>query len=1138
MVRGRFFLLLAGVLAVAASLTTLVSSCSQTPTNVPVRTFELAQKMDVVCMNVLDESGQTLSDPVPVREDECAPVPINVDGGALPNHLFGTVTQLARGELAVVDLTNGNVVDEDKSTPGINFIPVGLQPTDVVVAPDGQMTFVSSADPQKPAIYAIPSARLLGDSTGPSPKPPLELTDLFACALPQPPAALTVAPTASGGYVVLAMLEAFAGQGANIAAIDPGPMLGGAQLEGGEPDAASIAGGLLPCKVLGATGLTSNLPKSWTPGPAWPDGVPYADAGIAPDAEPSPGPSCATSPQPTTPEGGLPLPPTFGSLDPPNPKAMAMRDDVPLLYVSDQSVPIIHVIDVSDPTNPREQAPLLATSIVEPRRRVILGAIAISPPTHDYKRYLYAVDSSDFVSSVIVFDITDPVASPHVPMQRPHPELNPFSPPDRLWFSAPVSTLAFVQHDWSLPSPSEGTSPIHQYTGLLCNPSHAAHPNPTDFDDRGAYYRADQAGLIQTNGTLASFPYRLRGVFAFVTLSNGVVVTVDIDDWDAPCRRPDPMDGTNVLGSLDVPEPDGGSDANPYGVPQSYTADVPGTNGTSQEQFFPVSAPNRVRSNFILRNDPVTTGVHIPYVISAPTLYDVNGATVPTNVVSSPLLMPAPLPPGFVDYDYLSNPIAPDPTTPTFSNAALESASGQSAAGSVALVPGPNTSGAGVRLSFDDPTAHQDQDWTTTYEGALPSVTNIDMDIASYDGYQTLILATGALNPDEDAGADASVDASFSSALSPSPGFCARGVEDWDVGQARANAVVAAIAAAKLTAPGTGALASAENPTLPQWTTDYVEIADDLLGPDDPYWAIPSSDAQDCWDGSGLEDDRNAGISTSPNAAARYQSCATLYGADGEDAAPEGSGSVADLYYARDLPILQAYDDHLVLGRFGWYTKDSTGNDVSEQPTNRVVVPGDASNPPFLKQIRCCFHHQATFKVRTGGEWLTVGSTTGLLHHVQTDPATSRCVLGCDPREVLENARSFDIPWAQFTQPPPYTSPQTPTCNPPPLGAQLDRNSVLAMRNPMFSFVTWSGCDSLLGNDHTETARDLQWKFSIRGGFTPVTVSLSQNTNTAVSPQSMRFIDSTGQLAVVDGAQQGLILIDLNTLQFAHNPYY
>ena len=36
----------------------------------------------------------------------------------------------------------------------------------------------------------------------------------------------------------------------------------------------------------------------------------------------------------------------------------------------------------------------------------------------------------------------------------------------------------------------------------------------------------------------------------------------------------------------------------------------------------------------------------------------------------------------------------------------------------------------------------------------------------------------------------------------------------------------------------------------------------------------------------------------------------------------------------------------------------------------------------------------------------------------------------------------------------------------------------------------------------------------------------------------MKFIDSLGQLAVVDGAQQGLVLIDLNTIGFAHNPYF
>jgi len=451
---------------------------------------------------------------------------------------------------------------------------------------------------------------------------------------------------------------------------------------------------------------------------------------------------------------------------------------------------------------------------------------------------------------------------------------------------------------------------------------------------------------------------------------------------------------------------------------------------------------------------------------------------------------------------------------------------GQIAAPGV-LLPGSSTTGpAGVRVSFDDPTAQQDQDWTVTYEGALPSVANIALEMFSDDDtYQTLTMSTGIQ------GADAGSPA-FSAAASP--GLCGRGIEDWSVGQARASGVLAAIKAGGLPAPGLGA---AGNPILPQWTSDYVEIVDDLLPEGDPYWATPSSSQpgqeQDCWDPPLADPDGTA--YPSPQATNRYDVCATQYGADGEDAAPEGNQSVADINLGRDLPILEAYDDHLVLGRFGWVPQDKTGALVGEQTNNRVVVGADPSNPPFLRLARCCFHHQATFKVRTGGQWLTIGSATGLLHHVQADPTTNRCVLACNASDALENARAFDIPWSS-----PTSSPSNGAgCVPPAqLPTGLDRNSVLAMRNPMFSFVMWSGCTPLASNDHTETARDLVWKFSMRGGFAPVTVSISQNTTTAVLPQSMRFIDSLGQLAVVDGAQQGLVLIDLNSLQFAHSPYY
>ena len=84
----------------------------------------------------------------------------------------------------------------------------------------------------------------------------------------------------------------------------------------------------------------------------------------------------------------------LGPVAPPSPISMVMRDDTHVLYVADSTIPVIHVIDVSNPIAPRELEPLLATSLAQPTRVVQLrsGGLALSPPTRDYKRYLYAVD--------------------------------------------------------------------------------------------------------------------------------------------------------------------------------------------------------------------------------------------------------------------------------------------------------------------------------------------------------------------------------------------------------------------------------------------------------------------------------------------------------------------------------------------------------------------------------------------------------------------------------------------------------------------------------------------------------------------------------------------------------------------------
>jgi hypothetical protein len=587
-----------------------------------------------------------------------------------------------------------------------------------------------------------------------------------------------------------------------------------------------------------------------------------------------------------------------------------------------------------------------------------------------------------------------------------------------------------------------------------------------------------------------------------------------------------------MTGLLAIPQPDAGPDGSlldPYAAPFTEPQGGLGTPATTQESFFPVSAPNRTRSSFLLRNDP-SAGNHAPNLIGAPQLTDENGAPVSSmQGAVGPVLLPTVLPPGFIDPSLISN-----PTDPPYQQKILVDAS---------TTPGPKAvASAGVRLSFDDPTVSADQDWSVTYEGVLPSVNPVaaDMQRATDAGaFQTLTLTIGQQVPNP------SVPEAGLPAAGQGPGFCERGVEDWDIGQARANEALATMADAGLPQP----------PSLTQWTADYVEIVDDILPQGDTYWNTP----QECWQGlkegeaplpagHGMLQSVSDGGKLDPQqlADARYTACSQAF----------GSAGTADSNLARDLPILKAYDDHLVVGRFYWPVEP-------ENTRNRIIVGQDPGNVPSLKFVSCCFHNQAQFKVRTGGEWVAAGQNAGLLHHVvagppEMDPISGttgrRCVLSCDPHDVLLNARSFDVPWADI----PWGVASgadggveagadggfhpSVACSMPPADAgafEIGRNNPLAMHNPYFSYVTWMGCGVPATKfDHTLTPRGYTWKVQVRGGFSPLVMSLTGGTLASISPQSMLYIQPLGYLAVIDGLSQGLVLLDLSSLQFAHSPYF
>lgn len=1039
----------ASILIVA--LAALLFACSQTPTSVPVRTFERAQKMDVACVQLYDRTTGQPIEPLGRPQDECATVPANVDGNTFDKQLYALVTQTTRGELAVVNLSAGFLIDQSRATPGINFLPVGAVPTDVATTPDGKMAFVASAEVNKAAIYGIPTRRILGDTDNrfPHDPNPATLGSWPVCVLPQIPAALTIVPRsgaplpapadAGAGdagdagdagaagtpdvpeYEIVVVLPGDRVNSAKIVTIDPRPFRRGGLPR--KPDGTldftsdptltpgyTLEPGVPPaqCPFLSAIELVGStaVPTSFAPGPKWDDGVKYVEGGVdltcLLPAEPAhcglppccgnttvitpvgeagtveagvPG-SDAGACAPVTAQDAGPIPLDVGPLDPP--KVVSIVRDGQIVYVADEGVPLIHVIDLTTPGAPRELPPLLATSVLDPARAVQVSDLALSPSTSEYKRFLYAVDRVE--GSLMVYDVTDPATMQRTPLSRPHPELNPFQPPDRIAFSSPVVAVAFARHDVPLSIITNGATP-NGATGVLCNPNPNLDSNPSL--DLGFYYRPVSTDTSDITGNPG--PRRLRGIYGFATLSNGQVFALDVDDWDSPCRRPINMAQPVSDIAPAEPAPSGPTDINPYHVPDA------GPLAVTNEAFFPMTAPHSLRSEVLDLID-TTTGSNLPHLQGTPTV-SVNGVVLPQ--------------------------------------------SGAGSAGTPILVP--------PHFATEIPQVQIDQDWTATFEGALPGFDGISGLLSTTDGYQSLVLAQ------------------------PQGHFCAKGVEDWAQGIERTNAIARELVQRGIT----------PNPGADRLTTDYIQLTDDILAPDDPYWTVN----QDCWDPSlapGLP---------------RQDQCVRTF------------GSASDQSTQRDFPIIQAYDDKLVLGRF-----------FTTAAGAREVVYSDPSNASSLKLMKCCFHNQARFRVRTGNLWANIGvapgglpGSVGFFSHVTTDSA-GRCVVSCDPRQALLNGR---IPTAPSTIVP----------------ATIGRNSALAMRNPMFD-------TRIIGpTAGTAIARDATYSYSTRGQFRGLFVSIG-GASTAVSPQSMRFIPSLGQIAVVDGASQGLVLIDLRQVTVARAPYF
>lgn len=729
--------LLASLASIGALAALVAPGCSETPDPQAVRSLEGSGDIAYLCM--AKPGSATIFLPLAACTHTTADTIRDFGLAGDAPHLYALVTQATRGEVAMVDLSTetGDVLDQDPSTPGSNFLPVGVNPTAIVSSPRGTASFVTSGDLARPMLYALPSTGLrpctVDDEQCAKPAP--TLSSWPACQLPSSPGQMKmIADPEVGGSVRKTCTSPFA-------APDPAVLpVGNIDLEGRGRQKLVVA---LPAEhklvVIDAQSVLESAPGSISDCVIEKE-IPLDEVvlPVEPPPAPTPGAACVSPKAPT--------PGAIGTAAS-RPSGMAFQDG--RLYVGDYARPLIHVVEMSSPCDAAVVDPFVATSTTDPARVVITSDVAVTPILPSFKRFLYAIDVED--RSVMVFDASD-VPSQRTPLANPNPEWNPIQPPDRVRFGASPTSLRVVQRDAPKSDPVTGTAPF----GVRCDPD----PNLTTCSgnapcDLGTAYRTS------SDFTTGAGPLTLRGTFAMISLSSGQIATLDVDDYDAACRGPSNQSVLSGCGA------------------SALEGLVTSTEGSCN-----AVVPNEPRSgSFIASN--TDTGRHLPGIQGFPILQNKEGDVI-TPGENGPI-MRATLP-GTGAIPTIS--VSGEPTALTAEG----------------LAEDPDGARAAVLMNLEDPRVHvADQDWTVTFEGALPGFAGHVGDLRLAAGDRTLVDESSA--------------------------FCSAGVQS--------EASVRAI----LEAEGVTGGALATQATA---YADRLQITNDLIAQENAFWESASCSFLEC----------------------------------------------------------------------------------------------------------------------------------------------------------------------------------------------------------------------------------------------------------------------------------------------------
>ena len=585
------------ILYVASFLVGAVG-CTQSVEPPPLQALERSGKTSLLCREM--NSGQG-------RDIRACPLSVDVVSSTEDRRTFALVTQTLRGEVAAIDMHDKVVIDENPYVPGKEFLPVGKMPTSIVSTPGGVATFVGVAEPGKEAIFALPTTCIMPPVvTDGNPQPAREISLWAACRLPSAPGEMaiafdttpnaektgyrtTCAPSSANSWLTASNLPIAErrtdGCSANLEDEQQTAPRGRRKLVVTLPDQGLIAifdaqailnlpaGSFDPCVPERIVPLRTNLPttEAVQEGPG--------------KAELAPGPGCT-------------MPPTrYTAVGYDEANAHSLPAGIALsgtsLFVSDLNVPLIHQIDLSDPCTAKEVEPLRPVSYDYPSDAVYTDRVSVSKLLPSGRRYLYATTASD--GDAMAFDIS-PGATAMTPILRGHALDIPYEAPDRIHFESPISDLALVQHD----VPAVDTVTETAKLGVLCD------PNPSELTSPGTLYRTS------SDYTLGAAPRKFRGLFGMMALDSGQIAAVDVEDWDAPCRRP----ATN---NPDTSKVDWLGCANDPNLGAASRYEIGTTLTVTDESSCNVIEPHRVRSGkYFLTDD--THGANSAHLVNYPVL--------------------------------------------------------------------------------------------------------------------------------------------------------------------------------------------------------------------------------------------------------------------------------------------------------------------------------------------------------------------------------------------------------------------------------------------------------------------------------------------------------------------------------------